>query len=252
MSVVKIHLPFYTKKILLRAINLMNDECELIVQDIMDFKKNKISQNDLYKKIGNFVFSQPDDRKIFLLGDTGNLMLPIPWSAKILLKNNNDISESIINRYKKLGYVEMTEDEIIKELKNINKSTTKHTCAFSKVNDLSAKYDVYRLWFESHGKKPITFTTVNIMEYVFGTSDWEEIKKLKLWGPVTLTNINSHQDHARRLYNADVNTPILMTMYNKEPKLLDGTHRLIKSFIQNKKNIKVIILEKKELKKAEV
>ena len=60
MSVVKIHLPFYTKKILLKSINLMNDECELIVQDINDFKVNKGKQDDLYKKIGDFVFSQPD------------------------------------------------------------------------------------------------------------------------------------------------------------------------------------------------
>ena len=229
----------------------MNDECELIVQDINDFKVNKGKQDDLYKKIGDFVFSQPDDRKIFLLGDTGGLMLPIPQNAKILLKNN-EVSNSNLTKYRKLGYMEMSEDDIIQELKNINKSTSKHTCGFNKVNDTIATYDVYRLWFEAHGKKPIIFTTINVMEYVFGTSDWEEIKKIKLWGPVTLTNINSHQDHARRLYNADMNVPIIMTMYNKEPKLLDGTHRLVKSFINNKKNMKVILLSKQELKKAEI
>ena len=251
MSVVKIHLPFYTKKILLKSINLMNEECDLVVQDIIDFKVNKTSQDDLYKKIGNFIFSYSNDTKIFLLGDTGTMMLPIPWSSKILLKSD-EVSNINRNKYIKLGYMEMTEDEIIKELKNINKSTSRHTCGFSKVNDTLITYDVYRLWFESHSKKPITFTTNNIMEYVYGTSDWEEIKKIKLWGHVTLTNINSHQDHARRLYNADENIPVLMTMYNKEPKLLDGVHRLIKSYINNKKNMKVILLDKKELKKAEV
>ena len=249
MSSMKLHLPFYTKNILLKAISLMNEECDLIVQDITDFKQKNINNNNLYKSIGEFIFSYDDNTKLILLGDTGKLVLPTPPSSKIILQHT-DVNKASYNRYIKLGYTSMTETNIIKELLDIIKSSSVHTCGFLDKTGKMLKYDVYKLWFESNDLEAVKFEVSNVMEYVFGSSNMNVIQNLKLWDTVTLKNINKHQDHASRLLYADINIPIIMTIYNKEPKLLDGMHRLLKAYTTKKKFIKVILVEKKQLKKA--
>lgn len=253
MSSVKIHLPYYTEKILLKMIELMNNN-NLIVQNIDEFKKkidgNKPSLDILYNKIGNFIFTSKHDN-IFLIGDTKNLMLPIPLSSKVLLKDTS-VSSSQKKRYILMGYTELTEKEIINELLNYLNSSSKHTCGFEKKNGTLAKFDVFKLWFYSYGMQATKFDVDNIMEYVYGTANIDEIKKIKLWNNTTLNNINKYPDHARRLNDADINVPILMTIYNGSPKMLDGVHRLIKSFVTGEKYINVIIMDNKMIKKAEI
>jgi hypothetical protein len=245
MSIVKIHLPFYTKNILLKAISLMNDTSNLIVQDIKELNNDK----DLYKNIGNYIFKQDKYSKLFLLGDTKGLDLPIPITSKILLKDKN-ISKTCRNKYLKLQYAEMEETDIIHELEGYMKSPLFHIGGFERKNGEMFKLDVYKLWFYSHNLNPVKFTVSNVMEYVFGTDDIDIIKDMKMWGKVSLNNINDYPDHVQRLHDADTTYPIIMTMYNKKPKLLDGTHRLLKAFVTNKKHIKVKLIENKILKKA--
>jgi len=248
MSLVKLHLPFYTEKILLKIIDLMNDMTDLIVQNVDEFNETGDKQ---YNKIGDFIFNQDKDSKIFLLGDYSITQLPIPWSTRIILKHKS-VSESKIKKYTKMRYEVMTEKKIINELVNLVKSDSSHTCGFNKNNKMS-QYDVYRLWFETHNAKTIKYTVPNVMEYIHGSSDWDDIVKIKLWDKkVTLANINNFPYHVQRINRADLNIPILMTMHNKQPELLDGLHRLIKAYLTNEKTIKVIMVDKQQLKKAEI
>ena len=248
MSLVKLHLPFYTQKILLKIIDLMNDMTDLIVQNVDEFNE---SGDKLYKKIGDFIFKQDTNSKIFLLGDSGTNQLPIPWSTRIILKHKS-VSNSKFKKYEKMRYESMSEKKIIDELENFAKSSSTHVCGFNKGKGKVSKYDVYRLWFETHGAKSKKYTVSNVIEYVYGSSEWEDMIKVKLWDKkVTLANINNFPHHVQRINRADLNIPVLMTMYNKEPQLLDGVHRLIKAYLTNERTIKVIMVDKKQLKKAE-
>ena len=249
MSQVKLHLPFYTKKILLKMINLMNNDADLLIKDVSTYK---VTGDDLYNKIGEVIFNQSSEVNIFLLGDTNKLRLPLPCTTKILIKDKIDISDRKKTIYTNLGYKEMTEAQILKNLDKFLTATTTHICEFDKKNGKIVAYDVYRLWFEANKLKPITYELTNIFEYTYGITTHDEIKRLKLWGSVTLDNLSKYPDHINRINNADLTLPIIMTMYNKEPKLLDGLHRLVKAYLLDKKTVKVIILDKKHLKYAEV
>lgn len=252
MSLIKLHLPFYTKNILLKIINIMKTSNDLVICDIDDLEGSKKKDPEkLYKEIGELIFKPKNKKKIFLLGDTGNLILPIPRFTKLLL-DSDDLKKKSKNKYLSLGYDLMNEKTIISELTHLLNSTSSHTAGFKRKDGSMAKYNVYRLWYETHNDKPIIFEVNNVLEYIYGFTEWEKLKKEKLWGNATLDKITNYPDHVERINNANLEYPIIITIYNAKPILLDGTHRLMKAYMTNKKTIKVIIIDKKKLKRAQI
>lgn len=68
----------------------------------------------------------------------------------------------------------------------------------------------------------------------------------KQFGPAdVLKDKEKYKDHYKRILDADLRYPILV---NKKFRILDGVHRITKSFIKNKKYIKVRIVNDAILK----
>jgi len=233
----------------------MNKDSSVTVVDLKNFKKKengtKPDLKTLYKKIGDYIFKQKKDKKLILLGDTKNLNLPVPWISKKMYDSPN-VEQYKKDRYIELGYDVLSEKEILEELEPCIRSNSEHTCGFAKRKGKVDKYNVYRLWYDSYDKEAVTFETSNVMEYVYGTADPDELTNVKLWGNITLGNIKSSPEHVERINKADTTVPIIMTVYDNEPKLLDGNHRLLKAFLTGEENIPVKILEGKELNKAKL
>jgi len=246
---VRLHLPFYNNKILLHLIEEMNMNPNLVVKNLDDISSK--NTKDKYRKIGNFIFGFPDSVKIILLGQTGSMILPIPWDTKILYTKG--ISENKSKTYRRLGYTEKKEKEVFHIIERVINGHTKHTCSITTRDGNNMRFDVYRLWFYSNDIKPIQFELWNVIEYVYGVDNYKDLEKTKLWGSrITLKNIANNKQHAERLMNAHVDLPIIMMMNKGMPVLLDGNHRLLKAVILKKKHIYVKMLDNKILKKAEI
>lgn len=245
MSNVKLHLPFYTKEILLKLMDLIKEETDMRIIHIKDFPK---TEKQLYTKLGKFIFDN-EDQKLIILGDTGKLNLPIPHISKIIFKHKS-VSDARYKFYKKMGYFTVKE----KELSQKNKIITMLHSTFTHTGGFSDRYfDVFKLWYLTRNLKQIKFEVSDVMEALFGPEWEEEIHHHKFWRNVKLKNIKKkkHKEHYDRIKNADLKYPIMMTEDN-DIFLVDGFHRLLKSYLAKKKYIDVLMIPKSIMKEAEI
>ena len=69
-----------------------------------------------------------------------------------------------------------------------------------------------------------------------GTDDWN----LTPWE--VIKNGAGAKSHRKRVKSVDTNYPIIVTKYNSRYVILDGIHRLTKTYLKNKKKIKAKII----------
>lgn len=250
MSVVKLHLPHYTNKILLELLEKTNYNKDMYIINInnMGIKDPK----QLYNELGNVIFSYPEGSKLVIIGETNNIKLPIPPTSKIILKEKN-VSINKIKKYQKLGYEPFTERKILDSglIEELIDSTYKHTGGFQGKKDVLA-YNVYKLWFLTNDLQKEDMKMKDILSSMYGNDYKQKLKTHKLWDDVSISNIKSYPDHYNRLKKADLNDPILITKYNKKYKVIDGLHRLMKAYILGNNNISVKVIPKKILNQTQI
>lgn len=246
MSIVKLHLPFYNDKVLLKIISVMNDRCEIVCQDIHDLGAK--SSHELYEKIGQLIFELDSSIQLILLGDSGKLQLSIPESSRFVIKSSSDK----IKPYLSMGYKPISERSLLTTLEDKLDHESIHHAGMQMKDGKILMFDVYKLWYLTNDIKPIKFEVTDVLEQVFGTSDYKSLKNLPLWEDITLANIKKHPEHYKRVKNADLSCPILMIIHNKTPTLVDGLHRLIGAFMMKEKFIKVKMIPKKVFLKGKV
>jgi hypothetical protein len=238
MSNFKIHLPFYTKKILLKIFDLVNDHPDIIVQRVKNL------DND-YTKIGNFIFDKKNkNKKIILLGKFDK-MLPIPRFTKFLLKDT-EIKKKDKKNYERMNYVDVTEKDFIENIDTLIENESEHRASF-KLGSKKYTIDVYKLWFVSNDKSPVKLRMKDIQRVIFGTDDLEEIKSQPIWGETSLNDIVPESDHMMRITMADLDIPILFSNYKRQFQMIDGMHRLAKAILLKNKYIYGIEISKDDL-----
>lgn len=248
MSNVKIHLPFYTKKILLELIELTEKINTMKIIHI-----NKLKKKNLFKQLGKIIFDEENaDKNIIILGDTKKTLVPMSRRSKLILKHKS-VDKNKYNYYKKLGYDSISENELVDttELFDLLTSSTSHVGGYYEDGEL-VKLDIYKLWFLTENTKSVKFEVGDVLNQIIDEKYMEKgkLKKFKIWGKVSLSNIRKHPKHMTRLKMADIKLPILMTTEGGQPQLIDGWHRLMKAYIMKEKYIPVKIINKKILDKA--
>jgi hypothetical protein len=78
-----------------------------------------------------------------------------------------------------------------------------------------------------------------------GTDDWN----LTPWEVIKKEEGSS--EHQQRVENADTSFPIIVTEYNGRLVILDGVHRLVKSYNQGQKTMKAKVIPTEYLTKKE-
>lgn len=251
MSVVKIHLPYYTKNILSEILEQSNYNKDMYVININ--KMGITNTKDLYKELSETIFSYPLGSKLVIIGYTQDLKLPIPQSAKIILKEKS-IGINKIKHYQKLGYDPLSERTILQTelIPELIDSTHTHIGGFIGNKNKVFSYDIYKLWYLTNDIKSTNMKLIDILEHMYGTDYKKVLKTHKLWEKVTISNIKKYPEHYERLKKADLNDPVLMTLYNKIPTMIDGMHRLMKAYLMNNKTIPVIMIPRNILTKAQI
>ena len=245
---VKLHLPFYTEKILLKLFELINNY-DLDIVHVSNFHAK--NNADLYKKIGEYIFSKPKDTNIIIIGETNTLELPIPPKSKLLLTSSK-VSKTNQKKYKKVNYIPTSEKQIINNIESRIVESFSHTGGFeNKVGEMML-FDILKLWYLTNNIQSIKFEVYDVINEALGTRDPDEIDEIKLWDDVSINNINKNSNHYKRIKKADLNKPILMTIYNKKPYLVDGWHRLIKAYILKEEYIPVRMIPRDILLKTQV
>ena len=106
------------------------------------------------------------------------------------------------------------------------------------------------------------FTYINLYkpEYIIINTDllynsleykgWGDPKKKKAYSALdVLKNPKKYKKEIDRINNADLRYPIIIDKHKNNYIIVDGVHRLIKSYLDNKKTIKAYIFPKDILKK---
>jgi len=87
---------------------------------------------------------------------------------------------------------------------------------------------------------------LNKFKHVLTDKMWGDPYTGKWWGPTqVLKDPTKYKEDYDRIKNADLRYPILMT---EKFEVIDGNHRITKSFMERKKSIRVRIIPRKILK----
>ena len=99
--------------------------------------------------------------------------------------------------------------------------------------------------FEHNGKKYDLNKLLKLSEHL----QTEQISVNKL---IWIFKWDNPNDEPKRVKNADLNAPILVTLLKKQLVVLDGLHRLEKAVENNKKTILSIYIKQDILDKCEI
>lgn len=274
MSCVKLHLPIYNLDVLYKIKQLSKKN-----KDILPiFIENDISPKRTYMILCEKIFNNYH-KKIVIFGEIQGItkedkkykVLPIPNASKIILDINNDDYidydindnkgiEQIVSKYIKYGYEKYTTSQLLSNL-DILIYQTLNRCTFGfKYNGEMFKGDTFYIWYQTKNNEIFELPLSNIIKYIFGGDSISAIEEVKLWRKVFIKDLMAPKnlEHYLRVKKADLSYPIIMFKYkNKNRKrtkhiLLDGYHRIVKAYLDNVDNIKVMYATKEQLDKSDV
>ena len=246
MSNVKLHIPFYTESILLKALQLMTDYDNLVTINTKDFY-NK-DKKKMYKNICKFIFDN-EDTLIIIFGDFDKYALPISVHSGILIKNITTKRQ----RDKYPRYYTFTEKEMCRNMYGkICNSTSSSTFGFN-INKKMFVGDVFHLFYLTNFNKPKKMSLEKIIRSAYiGDKDLSTFETIKLWDNTTVKTLKKYPEHMERIKLADLSYPIILFKTKNKLRLCDGLHRIIKSYLNNLKTIKVIIATEKQLQQTKL
>lgn len=237
MSSVKIYLPVYNDKILLKLINLMNMYPLLKVINLLDLKNGGGDDKRWYNNICKLIFANYN-KKLVLLGPGPKYELPIPTNIKIIF------NKKLQSKYPSYLYVPI--DRLLYMMKGrICDSSSTATFGYKK----GFIGDTYNLWYQTTFNKIYVLNRNRLIKRIFNLDDEKDFENIELWEKTSIKNLKRYKDDYRRVLKANMNYPIIIT---REYKLCDGAHRLVKAYCNNIPKVKVKFVTKSQLDKVRI